>query len=170
MGQLHAILAGVATVISVATFLAPYAHASCVSSFCGIKESPVLSWGVIEPGDIWVMGRYRFAAPGSSPPVLQGYGLNLGLKLPVGRGQFGHAWGDSLTLGINGVSRNRDFNFDWEREDAGANALFLSPGLSYSVRRDFRAYGFLQFPLYQQLNGLQPWATRAAVLGVSAKF
>src|SRR6185369_11053327 len=40
------------------------------------------SWSFAEPGDLRVIGRYQFSASPSAEPVVQGAGLNFGLKLP----------------------------------------------------------------------------------------
>lgn len=52
------------------------------------------SWSFAELGDVRVLGRYKFAEPASSEPVIQGSGLNFGLKLPTGRTGVRNAAGE----------------------------------------------------------------------------
>ena len=57
-----------------------------------------------------------------------------------------------------------------EPGDSGGRSLFLSPGVSVSVAKDVRVYGFVQVPVYQYVNGVQLTADRAAVIGLSTRF
>lgn len=66
--------------------------------------------------------------------------------------------------------RSRDSGIDAEPEDSGSRKLFLSPGLSYAIARDFQAYAFVQLPVRQHVNGVQLTADWAAMLGVSKSF
>ena len=75
-----------------------------------------------------------------------------------------------LLLQANLLVRGKDSGVNAEPEDSGGRSLFLSPGVSYSVSRDVRLYGFLQLPLYQYVNGVQLTADKAAVVGLSARF
>ncbi len=76
----------------------------------------------------------------------------------------------ALMLQVNALFRSRDSGLQAEPADSGGRAWYLSPGFSYSVNRDLQVYGFLQLPLYQYVNGVQLTASKAAVVGVSAKF
>ena len=75
-----------------------------------------------------------------------------------------------LMLQLNALHRGRDRGANAERPDTGGNSLFLSPGASYAITRDWQVYGFLQLPLYQYVNGVQIVASGALAVGVSAKF
>lgn len=66
--------------------------------------------------------------------------------------------------------RSRDSGIDAEPEDSGSRKLFLSPGLSYAIARDFQVYAFAQLPVRQHVNGVQLTADWAAMLGVSKSF
>jgi hypothetical protein len=76
----------------------------------------------------------------------------------------------ALLLQANALFRGRDSGAQAEREDSGGRSLFLSPGLSVALTKDVQAYGFVQLPLYQYVNGVQLVANRAVVLGVSTRF
>ena len=75
-----------------------------------------------------------------------------------------------LMLQANFLLRGRDKGANAETEDSGGRSLWLSPGLSYALGRDWEAYGFLQRALYQQVNGVQLVADTALALGVNGRF
>jgi hypothetical protein len=75
-----------------------------------------------------------------------------------------------LMLQLNYLHRRRDKGDEAESADSGGNALFASPGLSYALTDHLQAYGFLQLPLYQYVNGVQLTADWAVVAGVSVRF
>ncbi len=76
----------------------------------------------------------------------------------------------SLLLQANALFRGRDSGGNADREDSGGRSFFLSPGLSVALAKDVRAYGFVQAPLYQYVNGVQLGVRPGVVLGVSARF
>jgi len=75
-----------------------------------------------------------------------------------------------LMLQLNFLARGRDQGAEAETEDSGGRSLWLSPGLSYAIGKDWQAYAFLQQTLYQYVNGVQLVAERAVALGVSGRF
>jgi hypothetical protein len=75
-----------------------------------------------------------------------------------------------LMLQMNYVQRSRDSGSNAEPDLSGSKVLSLSPGLSYSFNKDWQAYGFVQKPIYQYVNGVQLTSDWSAVLGVSTKF
>ena len=50
------------------------------------------------------------------------------------------------------------------------STAFLSPGLSYMLTQSVQAYGFVQLPLYQYVNGVQLTADWAVAAGLSWRF
>ena len=76
----------------------------------------------------------------------------------------------SVMLQLNALFRGRDAGASAEPQDSGGRSWFLSPGASYALAQDIRAYAFLQAPLYQYVNGVQLTARRAAVIGISIRF
>lgn len=75
-----------------------------------------------------------------------------------------------LMLQLNALHRYRDRGTDAEPASSGGTFLFASPGLSYAFTEGVQAYGFLQLPLYQYVNGVQLTAGWALVAGASTRF
>jgi len=78
------------------------------------------------------------------------------------------AWYGMLLL--NGQIKDRDRGPEAEPEDSGGSFVWLSPGLSYAATRRARAYGFVQLPIYQRVNGVQLTASWAASFGITTSF
>ena len=75
-----------------------------------------------------------------------------------------------LMLQVNYVHKGRDSGAQAEPEDSGQSQVFVSPGLSWNLGKNAQIYGFVQFPLYQKVNGVQLTADRSAVVGASWRF
>lgn len=75
-----------------------------------------------------------------------------------------------LMLQLNALHRQRDSGDQAEPDDTGGKFLFVSPGVSVALAKTVQLYGFVQFPLYQKVNGVQLTADWSAVVGVSARF
>jgi hypothetical protein len=75
-----------------------------------------------------------------------------------------------LLLQANLLWRGRDKGAEAETDDSGGYSLWLSPGISYALGKDWQAYAFLQQSLYQYVNGVQLVAERGVVLGVGGRF
>jgi len=73
-------------------------------------------------------------------------------------------------LQLNVLVKRRDSGAEAEPEDSGGRFVSLSPGLSYAVTQQVQVYAFLQFPVYQNVNGVQLTASRAVVAGISGRF
>jgi hypothetical protein len=76
----------------------------------------------------------------------------------------------SLMLQVNALHRSRDAGTEAEPADSGGSSVFLSPGVSYALSHDWQAYGFVQLPLYQYVNGVQVTAGRALAVGLGTRF
>lgn len=85
---------------------------------------------------------------------------------------YAHPFTDRLSglVQLNAVVKGRDSGAQAEPDDSGGRSLFLSPGVSYKVGEAWRVYAYYQQPLHQHVNGVQLTASRALVLGVSARF
>ena len=92
-----------------------------------------------------------------------GVNLNLGLRY----------------AGIAGIAPQLQLNYRYVRHDEGANAdqistggtlLYMSPGVAASINTQISVYGFVQLPLYQDLNGVQLAPRYTASLGVRYTF
>ncbi len=75
-----------------------------------------------------------------------------------------------LMLQLNALYKDRDKGSDAEPQDSGGKFVFLSPGLSYVLAKNVQAYGYVQLPLYQYVNGVQLTADWAIVAGFSTRF
>ncbi len=192
------------------------------------------AWQFSEPGDLRLLGRYRFdsAAPTDS------YGVQLGLKLPTGRHDIANAAGTvaeralqpgtgstdllfgayyayrppyraagwfahllyqravatvdayrpgnqwSLTAGVNypadeqwtlllqlnGLMKAHDSGANAEPDLSGGRYLYLTPGARYALTADTQLYGFVQWPLISDVNGVQLVAKQALSFGLSLRF
>ena len=76
----------------------------------------------------------------------------------------------ALLLQANLLFRGRDSGDQAEPEDSGGKSLWISPGISYALTKNIQAYGFVQLPLYQYVNGVQLVAERSFVFGISTRF
>jgi hypothetical protein len=75
-----------------------------------------------------------------------------------------------LMIQLNALYKGRDSGAQAEPDDTGGKFVFISPGISYAVAKNFQVYGFVQKPLYQYVNGVQLTADWSALVGVSARF
>ena len=75
-----------------------------------------------------------------------------------------------LMLQLNALYRKQDSGSQAEPEDTGGSFLFMSPSLSVALTKTTQLYGFVQWPLYQRVNGVQLTADWSAVVGVNARF
>jgi hypothetical protein len=75
-----------------------------------------------------------------------------------------------LLLQLNGLYRASDRGAQAEPEDTGGKFVFVSPGLSYAFTRKLQAYGFVQLPIYQDVNGVQLVAKYAFAAGLNVRF
>ncbi|HTG01953.1 MAG TPA: TonB-dependent receptor [Nitrospirota bacterium] len=81
--------------------------------------------------------------------------------------------------GFSTVSPQLQVNYRYILRDEGQNAdqvstggtlLYVSPGISASVNPQISVYGFIQLPLYQDVNGVQLTPRYIASLGVRYSF
>jgi hypothetical protein len=85
-----------------------------------------------------------------------------------GRYEMGDKLG--LLLQLNALLKARDRGAEGEPDDTGGKFVFLSPGVSYAFTQRVQAYGFLQLPLYQNVNGVQLVARHAVAVGLNLRF
>ena len=91
------------------------------------------------------------------------YLLDLGMSYPLSP-----AWSGLMQL--NAQIKDRDRGGEAEPLDSGGSFVWLSPGLSYTLTRAAKIYGFVQLPLYQRVNGIQLTAGWTAAAGASWRF
>jgi hypothetical protein len=73
-------------------------------------------------------------------------------------------------LQLNLRAQRRDSGAQADAENSGGMLLDLSPGISVEVSRGLHAYGFVQVPLYQRVNGFQLAPHWTASLGLRYAF
>ena len=94
--------------------------------------------------------------PGDQVIVDGGYRYNMSPKL-------------ALMAQLNALTRSQDSGSQAEPDDSGGDYLFFSPGVSY-MAGPVQLYGFLQLPLYQNVNGVQLTADSAVIVGISGRI
>lgn len=73
-------------------------------------------------------------------------------------------------LQLNLRVQRRDSGAQADVENSGGTLLDLSPGLSVDIGHGVHAYGFVQVPLYQRVNGFQLAPHWTASVGLHASF
>lgn len=58
-------------------------------------------------------------------------------------------------LQLNARIEGRESGANADRDNSGAQRIFISPGINLKVNHRLGGYVFVQFPLYQHVNGLQ---------------
>lgn len=90
--------------------------------------------------------------------------LNFGLR---------YYWGDSVTpqLQLNAQVRGRDTDSDPSGQmNSGGRLLYVSPGITFTLDDGWHGHIFIQFPVYQRIDGLQLAPTRIISIGASYSF
>jgi len=73
-------------------------------------------------------------------------------------------------LQLNVLHRRADQGARADTADSAGTVAYLSPGMTVRVIRQLHAYGFVQFPVYSNLNGYQLFPRRSFSVGVSYAF
>jgi len=76
----------------------------------------------------------------------------------------------ALLLQLNTHWKDRDSGANAEPEDTGGTFVHLSPGVSVTLGDKTQLYGFVQLPLYQDVNGVQLVAEWSIAAGLSHRF
>lgn len=71
---------------------------------------------------------------------------------------------------INLQYKWHDVGAEAEPNSSGGGFVFFSPGISYSLAREWQVYAYAQLPLYQYVKGIQLTAEWAAVVGLTRRF
>lgn len=71
---------------------------------------------------------------------------------------------------LNLLWRGRDSGREAEPEDSGGRFAFVSPGLTYALSDRTQLYGYVQLPVYQQVNGVQLTADKGILVGFTSRF
>jgi hypothetical protein len=97
---------------------------------------------------------YHDYAPGEQ--IMADVGLRYALTLET-----------SVMLQLNYQHKGRDHGAEAEPDESGGRFAYLSPGISHNFSPHLQAYGFVQLPLYQYVNGAQLTPDWSAVAGLS---
>jgi hypothetical protein len=71
---------------------------------------------------------------------------------------------------INARTSTKDAGANASPDDSGGQTIYLSPGFTVAVNDRVKLYGFLQVPLYQNLNGYQLAPKYTLSLGTRMEF
>ena len=73
-------------------------------------------------------------------------------------------------LQVNITHKSHDQGALADTTDTAGTVAYLSPGLSVTLAKGWQAYGFVQLPVYSQLDGYQLFPHWTASLGISTAF
>ena len=76
----------------------------------------------------------------------------------------------ALLLQLNTLWKDRDRGDNAEPEDTGGTFVHVSPGVSVALGGRTQLYGFVQLPIYQDVNGVQLTADWSVAAGLSHRF
>lgn len=76
----------------------------------------------------------------------------------------------ALLLQVNTLWKERDAGANAEPEDSGGTFVHFSPGLSVALGDKTQLYGFVQLPLFQNVNGVQLTADWSIAAGLGHRF
>ncbi|MBZ5639982.1 MAG: hypothetical protein LAO51_14645 [Acidobacteriia bacterium] len=88
-----------------------------------------------------------------------GLNVNVGARYTAGKRVTPH-------LQINVRAEKREAGDNADVDNSGATLVYLSPGLTIQLVKDFALYGFLQAPILQRVNGYQIEPRYTASIGV----
>jgi hypothetical protein len=73
-------------------------------------------------------------------------------------------------LQLNGRFSGRDTGGEADNFDSGGSLVYISPGVAVDITKTTSAYGFVQIPLYQNVNGYQLSPTWTLTVGIRIVF
>jgi hypothetical protein len=71
---------------------------------------------------------------------------------------------------INSRVSAKDSGANASPDDSGGQTIYLSPGVTFPVSEKMKVYGFVQLPIYQNLNGYQLAPKYTVSIGTSFAF
>jgi len=85
---------------------------------------------------------------------------------------WSHAFSEGIgsVLQLNLRRRGHDTGAQAEPQNSGSTTIDLSPGLTFAVGHSSTLYGYVQLPLYQNVNGIQLVPRSGVALGWTADF
>jgi hypothetical protein len=73
-------------------------------------------------------------------------------------------------LQVNLLRKSRDLGAFADVFDTAGTVVYLSPGITASLRQNVQVYGFVQVPVYSDLQGYQLFPRWTASVGISTSF
>lgn len=73
-------------------------------------------------------------------------------------------------LQVNGRVSGKDSGANASPDDSGGKTIYLSPGATVAITQKVKAYGFIQLPVYQNLNGYQLAPKYTVSIGTRFEF
>jgi hypothetical protein len=73
-------------------------------------------------------------------------------------------------LQVNLTHKDKDSGANADVDNSEGTLVYLSPGVSYNSSTNTQFYGFVQLPLYQNVDGWQLTPRWTATLGMSYAF
>jgi hypothetical protein len=119
--------------------------------------------------DAYLNGQYQAAvserldAPGADYRPGNQVTLSTGLRY-----EANPTWVPQLQLNL--LRKSRDMGALADTADTAGTVVYLSPGMTVSLRKNLQAYGFVQLPAYSRLQGYQLFPRWTASMGISAGF
>jgi hypothetical protein len=128
-----------------------------------------------------ILGLYQFAELNENFDYFTQLGLKKALNMkdqykPGNQynGDIGIRWIglDKFTpqLNINAKYDQKDSGDQAAPEDSGGKIVYLSPGVTATISTNLKVYTFIQFPLYQDVNGFQLAPRWVGTVGVNYRF
>jgi hypothetical protein len=99
-----------------------------------------------------------------------GFKPGTGLNVSLGIRYFAHAGSLFPQLQLNLRTEKRETGVNADNANSGATLAYLTPGMGVRLAANFDAYGFIQVPVYQRVNGLQIEPRILASLGLRYRF
>ena len=112
-----------------------------------------------------------FAQVFGQVPFYKRAGFRPGYQLQADLGYTYHPLDElALVLQLNTTRKGRDTGAEAEFDDSGSWTVSLSPGASYALNASTNLYGFVQVPVYRNVNGVQLTASWGALAGITTRF
>jgi hypothetical protein len=112
-----------------------------------------------------------FAQVFGQVPFYKRAGFRPGYQLQADLGYTYHPLDElALVLQLNTTRKGRDTGAEAEFDDSGSWTVSLSPGASYALNASTNLYGFVQVPIYRNVNGVQLTASWGALAGITTRF
>jgi hypothetical protein len=128
-----------------------------------------------------ILGLYRFATLNDSFDYFAQTGYKKAITQrdsykpgAVLTGDMGIRWigskGVVPQLNLNAKHESKDMGESADTANSGGDSVYLSPGVTVDVVGNLKAYGFIQIPVYLDVNGYQLVPQWTSTLGLTYRF